>query len=124
MTNMKTKDVAAAWIERCSDIDSYDDQVPFFLFARNQPELCFGLILEIFSLIPHDIQNETFLSLSAGPLEEVLGLHGEQFIERVEDRAFKDPAFKLLLQNVWRHGMTETVWKRLCKCREMPGPAS
>lgn len=121
---MRKEDIAAAWIARCADVDSYDDQVPFLLFAQDQPELCFELILMILSSIPHDLQNETFLSLSAGPLEEMLGLHGGQFIERVENRAAKDPAFKLLLQNVWRHGMTETVWKRLCKCRETQDSAS
>ena len=118
MTDLNPENIAASWIERCSDIDSYDDQVPFFLFARNQPELCFELILKIFPLIPHDLQNEQFLSLSAGPLEELMGLHGERFIDRVEHLAAQDPAFKLLLQNVWRHGMTDAVWERFRKCRQ------
>ena len=118
MTNLKPEDLAASWIERCGDIGKFDDRVPFLLFAEDQPELCFELILRILPLLPHDPKNEPFLCLSAGPLEEMMGLHGERFIDRVEARAAKDPGFKLLLQNVWRHGMTDAVWERLCKCRE------
>lgn len=124
MTDLNPEDIAASWIERCGDIEKFDDRVPFLLFAEDQPERCFELILKILPLIPHDLQNEAFLCLSAGPLEEMMGLHGERFIDRVEARAAKDPGFKLLLQNVWRHGMTEAVWERFRKCREMQGSAS
>ena len=118
MTDMKPENIAASWIERCSDIEKFDDRVPFLLFAEDKPELCFELILRILPLIPHDSKNEPFLCLSAGPFEEMMGLHGERFIDRVEHLAAQDPAFKLLLQNVWRHGMTDAVWERLCKCRQ------
>jgi len=51
--------------------------------------------------------------LSAGPIEDLLAIHGESFIERVEVEARKDPAFAKVLGGVWKNRMNDTIWARL-----------
>lgn len=52
-------------------------------------------------------------ALAAGPLEDLLALHGPQFIARVEDAARSDPKFAHLLGGVWRFTMSDDVWARV-----------
>jgi hypothetical protein len=51
--------------------------------------------------------------LSAGPLENLLALHGEGFIDRVESEAQRDPSFAKLLGGVWKNRMSDEVWQRV-----------
>ena len=51
--------------------------------------------------------------LAAGPLEDLLAKRGEDFIDRVEELARKDPKFNDLLGGVWRNTMTDEVWQRV-----------
>lgn len=51
--------------------------------------------------------------LAAGPLEDLLSIHGERFIERVEEKARANRRFAWLLGGVWQHTMTEDVWSRV-----------
>jgi hypothetical protein len=51
--------------------------------------------------------------LSAGPIEDLLSKFGEQYIERVEDKARKDPTFAKLLGGVWQSSMSDEIWSRL-----------
>jgi len=52
-------------------------------------------------------------TLAAGPLEDLLSKHGENFIDRVEIEAKSNPKFARLLGGVWRYQMTEEVWNRV-----------
>lgn len=58
-------------------------------------------------------------NLAAGPLEDLLATHGEQFIERVETLSRRDAQFRRLLGGVWRSSISEKVWTRL---RAVAGP--
>jgi len=51
--------------------------------------------------------------LSAGPIENLLSKFGEQYIERVEHKARKDPAFAKVLGGVWQSDMPDEIWTRL-----------
>ena len=51
--------------------------------------------------------------LAAGPLEDLLSMHGERFIDRVETTARSNPKFAWLLGGVWQHTMAEDVWSRV-----------
>src|SRR5262245_1551798 len=50
--------------------------------------------------------------IAAGPLEHLLGKHGEKYIEKVEQRAESDPRFARMLAGIWKHMMTDEVWTR------------
>lgn len=76
----------------------------------NDPETLWSLILEIHH---RDKSVSVQQVLSAGPIENLLALHGASFIERVETEARSDPSFATLLGGVWQNQMAEDIWVRL-----------
>ena len=60
-----------------------------------------------------DLSDKMIAVLAAGPLEDLLDKRGEDFIDRIEELARKDPKFNDLLGCVWRTTMTEEVWQRV-----------
>lgn len=57
--------------------------------------------------------DEELDAIGAGPIEHLLGWHGKDYIQLVEDLAAKDPKFLTSLRNVWKYRMDEEVWSRL-----------
>lgn len=51
--------------------------------------------------------------LSAGEVEDLLGMYGDQFIGRIEAEARADPTFAKLLGGVWQGRMSDELWARL-----------
>ena len=51
--------------------------------------------------------------LAAGPLEELLSLHGERFIDRVEAQAAQDVRFAFALSGIWGLTMPEAIFCRV-----------
>lgn len=78
--------------------------------AQDDPEMCWELILEI---LQRDQAPKVLQGLAAGALEDLLGTHGPEFIDRVEERAQVDKRFQHLLGGVWQNEITEDIWKRL-----------
>jgi hypothetical protein len=76
----------------------------------NDPETLWLLILEIHHRDQSIVIQQV---LSAGPIEELLARHGENFIDRIEAEARKDPLFATVLGGVWQNSMSDEVWKRL-----------
>jgi hypothetical protein len=76
----------------------------------HDPETLWGLILLIHQKDQSMIIDQV---LSAGPVENLLNLHGERFIDRVEAEARKDPTFAKVLGGVWQNTMGDHVWQRL-----------
>jgi Domain of unknown function (DUF4826) len=66
--------------------------------AENDPELGWRVVLLLVDGAPSE---EVLESVAAGPLEDLLGAHGEQFVERVEERARVDERFRQCLAGVW-----------------------
>lgn len=116
--------LANAWVKRYEEIGSYgsDPELKLQTFwvyeafndaVQNDPELAWALILAVLDLTNNDYVLD---NLSAGPLEDLLSIHGVVFIDRVEVRAKTDPDFKLLLSGVWKGGrMSDEVWMRIEK---------
>ena len=78
--------------------------------CRNDPDLCWELILEILRI---DQSDRVVGNLAAGPLEDLLVRHGAKMIDRVESQARKDRRFKNLLGGVWKNAMSDDVWSRV-----------
>lgn len=82
----------------------------FLWVVEANPELAWKAILSAL----HDPRGKSHVGvLAAGPLEDLLRLHGLEFIGRVEAEAKADPTFAALLGGVWRHNMSDEVWARL-----------
>ena len=77
---------------------------------REQPEVAFGLIVEIWA---RDDSRKVIQLLSAGPLEDLLTSHGPEYIGRVEEEAERNPRFRQLLGGVWKSAMVDPVWKKV-----------
>jgi hypothetical protein len=80
------------------------------LFFDDKSEELWQLILKIHER-DHSIAIQQVLS--AGPIENLLSKFGERYIERVEDKARKDPAFAEVLGGVWQNNMPDEIWARL-----------
>jgi hypothetical protein len=111
--------LAAAWIalnSRPSPMDlNVDDpnlwaHERLWQMSRSNPDDCWCAILYIMERA----QNDYILgSLAAGPLENFLGYHGEEFIVQVERRAASDTIFRKLLSGVWQNNISDNVWYRI-----------
>jgi hypothetical protein len=77
------------------------------------PEDAWQIVLAVLSQKPSD---EVIGILAAGPLEDLIQDQGAKFIERIENEARKNPAFRRLLGGVWQSG-TPDVWARVEKAR-------
>jgi hypothetical protein len=66
----------------------------------------------ILAAIAHASDDE-LAHIAAGPMEHLLGWHGETCIEKVEQRAEADPRFARMLAGVWKYKMSDDVWARL-----------
>lgn len=51
--------------------------------------------------------------VAAGPLEHLLGRHGSEFIERVEQQAAQDLKFARTMTGVWKYMMSDEIWLRV-----------
>lgn len=80
---------------------------------RDFPELAWTCILLILEQIGRPDEDRRFSVLAAGPLEELMNLHGEAFIDRAVGQTQLDPRFALLLGGVWRSEIAESVWERM-----------
>lgn len=59
--------------------------------------------------------------LAAGALENLLGHHGEDFIDKLETAARQNSKARFMVAGVWRGGMSNAVWERFLSLRERFG---
>jgi hypothetical protein len=116
MTLDAVAELAEAWIrywrapENSPERADFDLAMKFHDIEYHKPEILSAMILAI-----HARDQSVYIDqvLSAGPLENLLALHGENFVDRVESEARTDPSFARLLGGVWKNRMSEAVWQRL-----------
>lgn len=125
---MKTSSDIEAWASAYIEFQSADHAEPdssrlwwavsdfmqMYAGGGVDPEDGWRAILEILVRNPPD---KVIAVLAAGPLEDLLAEHGEQFIERVETESRRNAAFRNLLSGVWKNGSTDTVWARVQKAQ-------
>jgi len=75
------------------------------------PEQQWDIISELIDKAP-DSEN-VLQTIAAGPLEGYLSKFSDSVIDAVESRASSDPKFARVLSGVWKHGMSDSVWKRV-----------
>ena len=104
---------ARSWVaelrERSTDAESDAGQSVVMMNFTARPEHQWRFIL---AAIAH-ASDEELGDIAAGPLEHLLGKHGADYIEEVEQRAEADPKFARMLAGVWQYMMTHEVWERV-----------
>lgn len=78
--------------------------------VRDNPSLSLDLVL---SILARDTSDRVLANLAAGPMEDLLGQHGDKIIAAVERVAHDNPSFKRLLGGVWQGEMPDRIWERV-----------
>jgi hypothetical protein len=74
------------------------------------PEQQWQFILPAVALAETD---DELACIAAGPIEHLLGWHGEKYIEKVERQAATDPQFGRALTGVWKYLIKDEIWARV-----------
>lgn len=119
-------EIATAWIafhanggHDAVDAEPYGwAEVEVDWLERNDPETLWQVILDIY---PRPEARAHLGLLAAGALEDLLGLHGPAFIDRVESLARRNPLFAHVLGGVWQFTMTDDVWSRVQAVQDTSG---
>jgi hypothetical protein len=112
-------DFARAWVEelRFGDPDGdegYGQSVTQMSFtARPQQQWKF-----ILASISHAESEEELGHIAAGPIEHLLGWHGEKYIEKVENQAATNAKFARAMTGVWQYRMSDEIWARVRAIQE------
>jgi hypothetical protein len=67
----------------------------------------------ILAALAHAESDDELGHIAAGPVEHLLGKHGERCIDEVERLAAVDPKFARIMSGVWQHMMADEVWARV-----------
>ena len=51
--------------------------------------------------------------IAAGPVEHLMWMHGDAYIERIEQFASSNPRFAQMIDGCWQHKMSDDVWRRV-----------
>jgi uncharacterized protein (UPF0335 family) len=105
--------VIEAWFDHvrtgASGLEGAADEVTSWTFVLSA-EHQWQLVLEMIRLAPDD---QCLSAVAVGPLEGLLGAHGDQFIDRVEALAAENDRLARTLTDVWQHGMSDAVYQRI-----------
>jgi hypothetical protein len=105
MNGFNHKSVIDAWIqyhstpkkkEGCENLFWAWEYVTDLVFK--EPEQAWPIILELVKQAP---TNRILFDVAAGPFEDLIRQHGEQFIDRIEVQARRDPKFRQCLAGIW-----------------------
>ena len=118
MTEEDLNNLANAWIHHWHAPKGSEEQFETSWATTEEMELLFDdRSEELWQLIVKIHERDQSIAiqqvLSAGPIENLLSKFGEQYIERVEHKARKDPAFAKVLGGVWQSDMPDEIWTRL-----------
>ncbi len=56
---------------------------------------------------------EQYGAIAAGPLERLMGHFGADYIDAVEALAAESPAFRSVVEHMWRYSIDDGIWARL-----------
>jgi hypothetical protein len=116
-------DFAAAWLaqirvgEKEGDRDWGQSVVQMNFTAR--PEHQWKFILLAISQAQTD---DELGHIAAGPIEHLLGWHGAQYIDSVEQQSQLDPKFARAVTGVLKYLMTDEVWERVNAIQKQAEP--
>ena len=109
-----------AYIEVHESGNSSDETHPcywavekFADLEMDYPDLTWAAMLQIISKTSSII---VINNLAAGPLEELVELHGVEYIGKIEKEAQSNLNFRMLLRELWET-TDKTIWNRILRAR-------
>jgi hypothetical protein len=115
VTSKETQHLAKSWIEaedkEHSERKESEWQTIFEVqdLAYSAPEILWSFVLSVLEQNP---TSNVLGMLSAGPLEDLIQDHGEQFLERISTETRLNPAFAALLPKVWIPDAPDAITKK------------
>ena len=67
----------------------------------------------ILAALTHAQSDEELLHIAAGPIEHLVGWHGEQFIARIEAEVENNPQLARAMTGVLKYKMSDEIWRRV-----------
>ena len=117
MNDDEMRNLADGWIAHAHEFrENKENDKNWWAYMKmselesTDPECYWRMILLILSLNQDNVIVE---NLSAGPLENLLAKHGNQFIDRIETEARRNPRFTFLLGGVWQNATSDDIWARV-----------
>jgi hypothetical protein len=107
------RQLAELWTRHLDGDASVDEAVKQSVVLMNftaSPAVQWAFICAAVSKAKTD---ETLGHIAAGPIEHLLGKHGDEYIGHVETEANREPKFSRMMTGVWRHMMNDAVWARV-----------
>jgi hypothetical protein len=105
---------AATWVEQLRsgvrpDERDYGDSVTMMTFTA-RPEQQWKFLL---ASVAHAESDDELGHIAAGPIERLLGAHGETYIDAVEKQSADDPKFARAVGMAWKYMMSDEIWARV-----------
>ncbi len=108
--------LAAGWFEEVrakendeETTDDYGDAVVLMNFSASDETQW-----EFIQIAVGKATSESQLfAIAAGPFEHLMGSHGEEYINRVEQLARSNPDFRQMVSGSWQHLMSDDIWARV-----------
>ncbi len=101
------EEILSSWVEYKKVFWAYEHLVDLI---RDEPEMAWTIILGLVAQAPTE---EDLGDIAAGPLEDLLGLHGPEFIDRVELKAATDARFRVCLAGIGKSPIPDELWQRV-----------
>ncbi|WP_283131440.1 DUF6869 domain-containing protein [Enterovibrio norvegicus] len=57
-------------------------------------------------------------TMAAGPVEHLLGFHGDRYISQIEELSSANENFAWMMKGVWQHKMSDEIWARVQRIQE------
>jgi hypothetical protein len=113
-SEVELEQLARAWLaELRGKVASHESGAGDAVVSMNfsaASEVQWGFILIGVSLAESD---DELGHIAAGPIEHLLGWHGDVYIDIVEKEALTNPRFARTLTGVWQYMMPDEIWSRL-----------
>ena len=121
LTDADWAEFAKAWLHELDDSvgaaavdanpnESCLDQSVVLMNFTARPEHQWRFIRKAVALAESD---RALGHIAAGPMEHLLGWHGESFIAQVEHCAAVNPAFARMLTGVCKYKLSDSLWARV-----------
>jgi hypothetical protein len=107
------EDVEALARDWAEDLECKDEGVQGAVVMMNftaPPHIQWKFILEAVALAQ---TKEQLGALAAGPMEHLLGHHGDDYVEKFEQRAAADSKFARAVTGMWQYMISNENWRRI-----------
>ena len=104
------RELARAWAADVAEEDSDLQQSVVMMNFTAPANVQWAFILEAIARA----QTEDQLgAIAAGPMEHLLGHHGDDYIELFEERSATDSKFAAAVRGMWQYKMSDDNWRRI-----------